>query len=131
LTKRGYPYGIRSAEVDGNDVLAVHAAVREARAYIVREEKPAFVVEHTYRTSGHSKSDANRYRTEEEIALWESKNPVARFARVMLENGFSETEIETIDASTTKAISEAAAYAEACPAPAATPADLEAETYSG
>jgi pyruvate dehydrogenase E1 component alpha subunit len=129
LTKRGYPYGIRSTEVDGNDVLAVHAAASEARAYIVREERPAFVVEHTYLTSGHSKSDNNRYRTAEEIAEWESKNPVTRFARVMRENGFSDAEIAAIDARTTEAIAEASAYAEACPAPAATPADLEAETY--
>ncbi|MDR1574091.1 MAG: thiamine pyrophosphate-dependent dehydrogenase E1 component subunit alpha [Clostridiales Family XIII bacterium] len=130
LTKRGYPYGIRSTELDGNDVLAVCAAVGEARAYIVKEERPAFVVEHTYRTSGHSKSDVNRYRTEAEIAEWESKNPVVRFARVMRENGFSEAEIEAIDARTAAAIAEASAYAEACPAPAAAPAELEAETYS-
>jgi pyruvate dehydrogenase E1 component alpha subunit len=129
LTKRGYPYGIRSTEVDGNDVLAVYAAVGEARAYIVREERPAFVVEHTYRTSGHSKSDGNRYRTKAEIAEWESKNPVVRFARAMRENGFSEAEIEAIDVRTTAMIAEASAYAEACPAPAAAPADLEAETY--
>jgi pyruvate dehydrogenase E1 component alpha subunit len=129
LTKRGYPYGIRSTEVDGNDVLSVCAAVGEARAYVVREERPAFVVEHTYRTSGHSKSDNNRYRTEGEIAAWESENPVARFARVMRASGFSEAEIEAIDARTTEAIAEASAYAEAQPAPAATPAELEAETY--
>jgi pyruvate dehydrogenase E1 component alpha subunit len=129
LTKRGYAYGIRSTEVDGNDVLAVYAAVREARAYILREERPAFLVEHTYRTSGHSKSDGNRYRTESEIAAWESENPVARFARVMRENGFSEAEIAAIDARTDAAIAEASAYAEACPAPMAAPETLEAETY--
>jgi pyruvate dehydrogenase E1 component alpha subunit len=129
LTKRGYPYGIRSTEVDGNDVLAVIETVGEARAYIVREERPAFVVEHTYRTCGHSKSDCNRYRTKEEIAEWESKNPVARFARSLLENGFTEAELAAMDERTDKAIDEAAAYAEACPAPAASAAELEAEAY--
>jgi pyruvate dehydrogenase E1 component alpha subunit len=130
LTKRGYPYGIRSTEVDGNDVLAVCAAVGEARAYIVREERPAFIVEHTYRTSGHSKSDRNRYRTEAEIEDWRSKNPVARFAEVLLAGGFSETDLADIDERTDRTIAEAVAYAEACPYPAASPRDLEAETYS-
>jgi pyruvate dehydrogenase E1 component alpha subunit len=129
LTKRGYPFGIRSGEVDGNDVLAVYGAVREAREYIIREKKPAFIVEHTYRTSGHSKSDKNLYRTEEEMAEWLSHNPVARFARVMRECGFSEADIDAIDARTTAAIAEASAYAKSCPAPAATLRGLEAEVY--
>jgi pyruvate dehydrogenase E1 component alpha subunit len=130
LTKRGYPYGIRSTEVDGNDVLAVYEAVCAARAYIVEEERPAFIVEHTYRTSGHSKNDGNQYRTEEEIAYWLSQNPVARFEKVMLGSGFSEADIEAIDRRTDRAITEATAYAEACPYPAVSPQDLEAETYS-
>lgn len=130
LTKRGYPYGIRSTETDGNDVLAVYAAVRAARAYIVEEERPAFIVEHTYRTSGHSKSDNNRYRTEAEIAYRQSQNPIARFAEVMRGNGFSEADIEAIDKRSAATIAEATAYAEACPYPAAKPQELEAETYS-
>jgi pyruvate dehydrogenase E1 component alpha subunit len=130
LTKRGYPYGIRSAEVDGNDVLAVCEAVAEARAYIIAEGKPAFIVEHTYRTSGHSKNDNNRYRTQEEIDEWEARNPIARFTRVMLERGFSEAEIDAIDRRTTEAIAAAVAYAEASPNPTATPQELEAEVYS-
>jgi pyruvate dehydrogenase E1 component alpha subunit len=130
LTKRGYPYGIRSTEADGNDVLAVFEAVAAARAYILKEERPALVVEHTYRTSGHSKSDGNQYRTEEEIAHWLSVNPVARFAKVLLADGFSEADIAAIDAKTSAAIAEATAYAEACPYPEASPRELEAETYS-
>jgi pyruvate dehydrogenase E1 component alpha subunit len=130
LTKRGHPYGIRSAEVDGNDVLAVYEAVGAARAYILEEERPAFVVERTYRTSGHSKSDGNLYRTEAEIAHWLSQNPVARFAKVMRDNGFSDADIAAIDERTARVIAEASAYAESCPYPSALPQELEAETYS-
>jgi pyruvate dehydrogenase E1 component alpha subunit len=130
LTKRGYPYGIRSSEVDGNDVLAVYLAVSEAREYIIKESRPAFIVENTYRTSGHSKSDPNRYRSEEEIAEWMAKNPVARFTNVLLENGFTQAEIDAIDARTTKTIEDAVAYAESCPYPTAGDAELEAEAYA-
>ncbi|MDR2296319.1 MAG: thiamine pyrophosphate-dependent dehydrogenase E1 component subunit alpha [Clostridiales Family XIII bacterium] len=131
LTKRGHPYGIRSTETDGDDVLAVYEAVRAARAYIVKEERPAFVVEHTYRTSGHSKSDRNLYRTEAEIARRLSENPVARFARFMRDNGFSEADIEAIGRRVAAEMAEARAYAEACPYPAASPWELEAEVYGG
>ena len=130
LTKRGYPYGIKSYEVDGNDVLATYQTVCEAREYIIREQKPAFVVEHTYRTSGHSKSDGNQYRTKEEIAEWKAKNPVIRFSEVLLANGFTQAEIDAIDAETTGVIDEAVVYAESCPNPVATPADLEIEAYA-
>jgi pyruvate dehydrogenase E1 component alpha subunit len=130
LTKRAIPYGIRSYEVDGNDVLSVYATVSEAREYVVSRQRPAFIVEHTYRTSGHSKSDANRYRTQEEIAEWLDKNPVARFSKVMLANGFSQDELEELAAATTGRIEEAVAYAESCPAPAATPEELSREAYA-
>jgi pyruvate dehydrogenase E1 component alpha subunit len=130
LVKRGYPYGIRSVQVDGNDVLAVYKTVREAREYIIKEGKPAFVVENTYRTSGHSKSDANQYRTKEEIAEWKAKSPIARFRKVMIENGFTEAEIDAVDARTAKMIEEATAYAENCPNPAVSPEEIEAEVYA-
>jgi pyruvate dehydrogenase E1 component alpha subunit len=130
LSKRGYPFGIRSVQVDGNDVLAVYKTVREAREYIMKEGKPAFVVENTYRTSGHSKSDANQYRTKEEIAEWKAKSPITRFRKVMIENGFTEAEIDAIDARTAKIIEEATAYAENCPNPAAAPEEIEAEAYA-
>ena len=131
LTKRGYPYGIRSEEVDGNDVLATYLKVHELREYIVNEKKPAFIVEHTYRTTGHSKSDANQYRTKEEIAQWKAKNPVIRFEQVMLQNGFTQTEIDEIDKQTTAVIDDASDYAEACADPVATTEELEAEAYCG
>ena len=130
LTKRGYPYGIKTYEVDGNDVLATYLTVKEAREYIVSEQKPAFVVEHTYRTSGHSKSDGNQYRTKEEIAEWKANNPVVRFTSVMLENGFSREEVDAIDEETTRTIEDAVEYAEACPNPTATPEELEREVYA-
>ena len=66
LTKRAIPYGMKSYECDGNDVLAVYQTVLDARAYAL-ENGPVLIVEHTYRTAGHSKSDRNLYRTEEEI----------------------------------------------------------------
>jgi len=130
LTKRAYPFGIKTWEVDGNDVLATYLVSKEAREYIINEQKPAFIVEHTYRTSGHSKSDGNKYRSKEEIAEWRSKNPVIRFTSVMLENGFTQAEVDALDEETTSIINEAVTYAEACPDPTATPEELEREVYA-
>ena len=130
LTKRGYPFGIKTYEVDGNDVLATYLVVQEAREYIISEQKPAFIVEHTYRTSGHSKSDGNAYRTKEEIAEWKAKNPVVRFTSVLLENGFTLAEVNALDEETTRIIEDSVVYAESCPDPTATPEEIEKEVYA-
>ena len=118
LAKRGIPYGIKTFECDGNDVLSVYETVCEARKWIVTRKEPAFVVEHTYRTSGHSKSDKNLYRSQEEIDLWVSRSPTERFRKVLLDhNVFSEEEISEIEAEAASAIEDAVAFAEASPEP--------------
>jgi pyruvate dehydrogenase E1 component alpha subunit len=110
LTKRAAAYGMKSFECDGNDVLAVYETTREARRYVL-ENGPCLLLEHTYRTSGHSKSDRNLYRSKEEIAAWEAVNPVARFSNFLLERGlFTQDEINAADKSTTDIIDEATEY---------------------
>ncbi|MDR0841667.1 MAG: thiamine pyrophosphate-dependent dehydrogenase E1 component subunit alpha [Christensenellaceae bacterium] len=117
LTKRALPYAIKSFEVDGNDVLAVYETVRAARAYALEHSAPALIVEHTYRTSGHSKSDDNQYRTLAEIAAWEAKSPIARFGEVLLANGFSPKELQALETAAERAVDAAEAYARKSPSP--------------
>ena len=118
LAKRGLPYGIHTVEVDGNDVLAVYEAMREARGHVITYGEPVFLVEHTYRTCGHSRSDKNLYRTQEEIDLWLSRNPTERFRKVLLENGvYTEEELDKMDRRTTEIIEDAVEFAKAGPLP--------------
>ena len=118
LTKRGIPYGIEAFECDGNDVLAVYETIKEAREYVINNKMPVLVVEHTYRTSGHSKSDGNLYRTKEEIDWWLEHNPIDRFKKVLLENDvLTQSEIDELDKESTKIIEDAAEYAKASPVP--------------
>ena len=118
LTKRAIPYGMKSFECDGNDVLMVYETIREARAYMVEHKEPVLVVEHTYRTSGHSKSDGNLYRTKDEINWWLEHNPTDRFKKVLLENGvFTQEEIDAMDKETTDIIEDAAEFAKNSPVP--------------
>lgn len=119
LAKRGIPYGIHTVEVDGNDVLAVYETMREAREYVITKKEPVLMIEHTYRTSGHSKSDKNLYRSQDEIKIWLERNPAERFREVLLENHvFSEEELNAMDHRTTEIIEDAVAYAKTGPVPA-------------
>ena len=51
-----------------------------------------------YRYRGHSKSDRNLYRTDEEINFWkEEKDPLIRFSGKLLEEGFKKSDLENIE----------------------------------
>jgi len=73
-------YGFPGVRVDGNDVLAVIAATREALARARRGDGPTLVEALTFRMGGHSSSDdPTRYRDAALVPEWEKRDPVARY----------------------------------------------------
>jgi len=87
LAKFGELYGMPGTAVDGNDVLAVRAAVQVAVDRARAGGGPSLVVNNTYRWRGHSKSDRNRYRTPAEIEAWQQQDPIRRFQRQVEADG--------------------------------------------
>jgi len=87
------PFGIEAAQVDGNDVLAVHRVAGDA-ALRCREGKGPFFLEClTYRLRGHVGPDDNiqgghtDIRPRDEVDQWKGKDPIRRFEYYLLENG--------------------------------------------
>ena len=118
LTKRGIPFGLKTYEADGNDVLAVYDVVASARASVVQGNGPCFIVLHTYRISGHSRSDQNIYRTEEELQYWKEHGPIVRFREYLLkEGGLSEKELDALEASVEREIEDVVTWALRQPLP--------------
>lgn len=112
IAVRATSYNIPGVSVDGNDVLLVHEETRKAREY-VKANGPMLLVCNTYRFMGHSKSDANVYRTKEEINAWKQRDPIKLFARYLLDNGiFTEAELTAIDEQTTVDIENAYQFAD-------------------
>ena len=117
LEDRAAAYGLPGRTIDGNNVLEVYRAVTEARAY-VRENGPILIVAETYRIAGHSKSDANRYRTKAEIEDWKKRCPIGSFRKHLLSEGvFSEEELTAIEETATEDLENAVAFAQRCPFP--------------
>jgi pyruvate dehydrogenase E1 component alpha subunit len=111
-------YAMPSARVDGNDVVAVMTAVREAAEAIRGGSGPWLVECVTYRYRGHSKSDRNLYRTREEIAEWRERDPIPRFAARLAEAGLVDAETAAAAAQRARAEIEAAVtWAEGQPEP--------------
>jgi pyruvate dehydrogenase E1 component alpha subunit len=118
LEHRAIPYKMKSVTVDGNDAAAVYETVRKAREYALKNSEPVFIVENTYRISGHSKSDGNQYRSKEEIAYWKQLDPIKLFEKYMIDRGFATTkEIEEMDKACTAALEEAVKFAIESPYP--------------
>jgi pyruvate dehydrogenase E1 component alpha subunit len=119
IADRAPAYGMPGLTVDGNDLLAVAGAVGEAVARARTGGGPSLVENLTYRWRGHSKSDANRYRTQEEIEAWKERCPIARFRSWLIADGvLTEQEADRIEQEARAAIEAAVAFAEASPEPA-------------
>ena len=72
---------LHAETVDGTNPLAVADAVARKRALLLSGQGPALLDVECYRSTGHSTTDANVYRTKEEIAAWESLDPIHQMAR--------------------------------------------------
>jgi acetoin:2,6-dichlorophenolindophenol oxidoreductase subunit alpha len=117
LALRGQAYGIRSISMDGNDAVGIYLAACEAREY-VRENGPMLLVLNTYRHMGHSKSDANVYRTKQEIEEWKKRCPIRRMRERMVSEGtFTAAELDAIDAQSAADVEAAVRFAESSPSP--------------
>jgi len=129
ISTRAGSYGIPGESVDGNDVLAVHQAVRVAVERARRGDGPSLLDNITYRWRGHSKSDRNLYRTQAEIDNWRARCPIVRFKEILLEGSvMSKNEVEAIDLAAKAAIDRAAEQASAMPEPS--PENMEDEVYA-
>ena len=111
MAKRAVAFGMRSIDVDGQDVEAVHAATREARAHAVSGEGPVFLNVRTHRLVGHYIGDPQVYREKDELAAErEAKDPI-QLLRARLE--LSDEEFEAIDTEVTGIVDASVEFAKA------------------
>ena len=104
LADRAKAYGIASYTVDGNDVVAVYKAAKEAVERARRGEGPILLEVKTFRRMGHAQHDPAEYVPKEMRAYWEARDPIARYEkylskeRLLDEKGKKEIEqkIETL-----------------------------------
>ena len=112
-------YGFPGIRVDGNDVLGVYVAMREAVERARAGEGPTLLEAVTYRMQGHSSSDdPTRYRGADEVAAWARKDPLARFRTYLTARGaWTDAKEAALVERLNADISEAIAAAEAAGPP--------------
>lgn len=97
IASRADAYGMPSAVVDGNDVLAVRQTAAETIARARTGEGPTLIEAKTYRHKGHSRVDPGKYRPKDEVDEWLGRDPLPRLAE-HLDGGAVERIRERVEA---------------------------------
>ncbi|MEW6748352.1 MAG: pyruvate dehydrogenase (acetyl-transferring) E1 component subunit alpha [Candidatus Micrarchaeota archaeon] len=115
LAQKALAYGFTGVQVDGNDVLAVYKAVKEAADEARAGKGPRVVECITYRMGPHTTADdPKKYRTEKELAYWTERDPIERFKIYLKGKGiWSEDYEKEVADGALKKIDDAIAKAEA------------------
>jgi 2-oxoisovalerate dehydrogenase E1 component len=105
--------------VDGSNPLAVADAVARKRALLLDGQGPALLDVECYRSGGHSTTDANVYRSKEELAAWEAHDPIASYAARLVAEGIMDD--DAVQAMKDGVVASIAAVTRAAVDPAAAP----------
>jgi pyruvate dehydrogenase E1 component alpha subunit len=109
VAQRAIAYGMPGIRVDGNDVLAVYVAAKEAVDRARKGLGPTLIEGLTYRLTPHTTSDdPRRYRSSEEEALWAKRDPLIRLRQYLLaKKSFKEKDFADMDLKATEEINTA------------------------
>lgn len=118
LSIRAAGYAFPGVIVDGNDVLAVYEATKEAVDRARAGEGPTFIEGKTYRYRGHYEGDPMVYRSKDEMAAWKERDPIARLRRKLLAGEIAtQAEITAVENEIQALLDDAVAFAVASPEP--------------
>jgi 2-oxoisovalerate dehydrogenase E1 component len=111
VAARGAAYGIPGVQLDGNDVVAISDAAREAIVRARAGGGPTLLECRTYRTRPHAEGMGDyTYRTRDDVAAWRERCPIKRYRSSVLN-------ADAIDAEVTATVADALAEAEKAPWP--------------
>jgi len=129
VADRAASYGFDGVAINGNDVLAVYQSTQGALARARRGEGPTLIECKTYRWHGHSEHDKAFYRSDEELAMWKSRDPIPTFTTYLqARKVLTDDNLKEIEARVTTTIDDAVDFATSAPDPR--PEDAITDLYS-
>jgi pyruvate dehydrogenase E1 component alpha subunit len=131
LVDRAAAYGMASMVVDGQDVLAVRAAMDVAVARARQDSLPTLMEIRTYRYVGHSMSDAahGTYRTKDEVEAYRKRDPIEVLAERMRAGEYlDDAQYQQLEADVLAEVADAEQFAEEAPDPE--PGELFTDVYA-
>ena len=129
ISDRKCAYGIEGLTIDGNNLVEVFNAVSHFNGECRAGRGPILIESLTYRWMGHSKSDAQVYRTKEEIKQWVERDPIERYKKILIDQKIlTEKEDRDLEKEAISQIEEAAKFARESPFPE--PSEVEDDVYA-
>src|SRR5438445_6244086 len=129
VADRAHSYGFDGVAINGNDVLAVYQATQGALARARSGEGPTLIECKTYRWHGHSEHDKAFYRSDEELAMWKSRDPIPTFTTYLqARHVLTDEKEQEINARVEATIDEAVEFAMNAADP--DPADAVTDLYA-
>lgn len=119
IAQKALAYGFPGIQVDGNDIFAVYAVVREAVERARAGQGPSLIEAYTYRMGAHTTADdPTKYRDDAEVEEWRPRDPLLRVQRYLDQRGqWSETWEQELVESCTAEVEQAMEAAAAVPPP--------------
>jgi pyruvate dehydrogenase E1 component alpha subunit len=118
ISDRKASYGIEGITIDGNNIAEVFNTVSYFASKCRDGSGPILIECLTYRWKGHSKSDAQVYRTKEEVRQWMGKDPIERYKKVLMEEAvITEKEDKDLEKEVISELKEAVKFAKDSPFP--------------
>jgi pyruvate dehydrogenase E1 component alpha subunit len=115
IAQKALAYGFPGILIDGNDILAVYAVMREAAERARRGQGPTLIEAYTYRMGPHTTADdPTKYRDDAELEEWKGRDPLLRTQRYLQQRGqwseaWERQMLEECTAEVEQAMDEAAA----------------------
>ena len=118
LWKLGEPYEMPSMPVDGMDPVKVAEAIDECVNHARAGKGPSLLDIKTYRYRGHSMSDAQQYRTKEEVEEYRKIDPISQVEKIIISKKYAKkSDLEKIETKVKSTITECEEFAESSPFP--------------
>ena len=117
LSQSAAGYGIDHRAVDGNDVVATAEAMAEVVDAVRAGGGPSVLEAVTYRWHGHYEGDPQRYRSAEELAQWQARDPLVVHAARLAAAGIGDDVVVALAAAVADELDAAVAAARAMAAP--------------
>ena len=123
LAVRATAYGMPGVTIDGNDVLEVYDAARQAIGRARAGKGPSFIECKTFRMTGHSAHDAAEYVPQELFEIAAKNDPVARFEKKLVAMKIVDSKrLRELEERISREVDDAVAFAESSPLPEASDA---------
>ncbi len=95
LTDRALGYGMRTASIDGNNIVEVYTTIQKIAEEMRRDPQPFLLECRTFRMRGHEEASGIKYVPKELLEEWAQRDPIEQFERQLLAAGILTETLKT------------------------------------